>query len=327
MTTEANVLLASLTTFGVGGPADVLARPESPEEAAEVVSRAASEGQRLRILGAGSNVLVADEGVRGVVMMLSAGPFKSLSRAGRNVVHVGAGSRLARLVGALADWGLSGAEGLGGIPGTVGGALVMNAGTREGETGALVRQVWALSPAGDPLTLSGPECGFAYRSSDLAGRVLLGAELLLRPGRAAEVRERTDDLLAQRRRSQPRGVRTAGCVFKNPPGGSAGAILDELGCKGLARGEARVSEAHANFIEARQGATAADIRWLIEEMRRRAREARGVELETEIALWGFDDDADERTDGGTDREVESVPGGAADGDAAHADGTEEQVDE
>jgi UDP-N-acetylmuramate dehydrogenase len=222
-------------------------------------------------------------------MLLSAGPFKSLSRAGRNVVHVGAGSRLARLVGALADWGLSGAEGLSGIPGTVGGALVMNAGTREGETGPLVRQVWALSPAGDPLTLSGPECGFAYRSSGLGGRVLLGAELLLGPARAAEVRERTDQLLARRRESQPRGPRTAGCVFKNPPGKSAGALLDKLGCKGLSRGEARVSEVHANFIEARQGATAADIRWLVEEMRRRAREERGVELETEIEMWGFDD--------------------------------------
>ena len=96
-------------------------------------------------------------------------------------------------------------------------------------------------------------------------------------------------LLARRRESQPRGARTAGCVFKNPAGGSAGQILDELGCKGLSRGGARVSEVHANFIGARQGATAADIRWLVEEMRRRAREERGIELETEIELWGFAD--------------------------------------
>jgi len=287
---EAQVSLASLTTFGVGGPADVLAQPESPEEAAEVVRRAASEGERLRILGAGSNVLVSDTGVRGTVMLLSAAPFKSLSRAGSDVVHVGGGARLSRLVGALADWGLSGAEALGGIPGTVGGALVMNAGTRNGETGPLVRRVWALSFEGETLTLSGPECGFAYRSSGLGGHVVLGAELLLSRGNPSEIRERTEGLLARRRESQPRGARTAGCIFKNPPGRSAGAILDELGCKGLSHGEARVSEVHANFIEARKGAAAANIMWLVDEMRRRVREDRGIELETEIELWGFEDD-------------------------------------
>lgn len=321
MPLDRDVPLGPLTTFGVGGPADVLARPESPEEAAEIVSRAASRGERLRILGAGSNVLVADGGVRGTVMILSAGPFKALTRAEKNVVHVGGGARLARLVGALADWGLAGAEGLGGIPGTVGGALVMNAGTREGETGPLVRQVWALSPAGDPLTLSGPECGFAYRSSDLLGLVILGAELLLAPGRAAEVRERTDKLLAQRRRSQPRGVRTAGCVFKNPPGDSAGAFLDAAACKGLARGAARVSEVHANFIEAQKGATAVDIMWLVGEMRRRVREARGIELETEIELWGFDGIADRNMDGDVADEARSA------NEADEANEAEEQPDE
>lgn len=288
---KANVPLASFTTYGVGGPAQFLARPETPEEAAEVVRRAAGEGGRLRILGAGSNVLVADSGVGGTVMILSAEPFKSLSRVGSDVVHVGAGSRLARLVAALADWGLTGAEALAGIPGTVGGALVMNAGTREGETGPLVRQVWALSPEGEAQTLTGPECGFAYRSSALGGRVVLGAELLLSRAPPDEVREFTDKLLARRGESQPRGARTAGCVFRNPPGASAGGILDELGCKGLARGGARVSEVHSNFIEAQRGATAADIKWLLDEMRRRVREERGVELETEIELWGFDDDA------------------------------------
>jgi UDP-N-acetylmuramate dehydrogenase len=290
---EPDVPLASLTTFGVGGPADVLARPESPEEAGEVVRRAAGEGSGLRILGAGSNVLVADEGVRGTVMLLSAAPFRSLSRSEGDMVHVGAGSRLARLVGALADWGLSGAEALGGIPGTVGGALVMNAGTREGEVGPLVRQVWALSAEGEPQTLSGTECGFAYRSSGLGGRVILGAELLLSRGSEAEVRQRTDELLTRRKESQPRGARTAGCVFKNPPNQSAGEILDALGCKGLSRGDARVSEAHANFIEARTGATAADIKWLIDEMRRRVVDERSIELETEIELWGFDEKGDD----------------------------------
>ncbi len=291
MPSESEVPLASLTTFGVGGPAELLARPGTPEEAAEVVRVAAAEGKRLRILGAGSNVLVADSGVRGVVMMLSAEPFKSLSRVGSDVVHVGAGSRLSRLVGALADWGLSGAEALSGIPGTVGGALVMNAGTLEGEIGPVVKKAWTLSPDGEPETLSGPECGFAYRSSALGGQVILGAEFMLSRGRPAEIRERTDRLLLKRRESQPRGTRTAGCVFKNPLGESAGGILDELGCKGLSRGGARVSEVHANFIEARNEATATDIKWLIDEMRSRARDARGLELKLEVKLWGFEQEA------------------------------------
>jgi len=287
---ERDVPLGPLTTFGVGGPADAIARPGSPEEAAEVVRRAAGEGERLRILGAGSNILVSDEGVRGTVMLLSAAPFKSLSRAGGDVVHVGGGARLSRLVNALADWGLSGAEALGGIPGTVGGALVMNAGTREGEIGPLVRKVWTVSPDGEPMALSGPECGFAYRSSGLGGQVVLGAELLLSRGNPPEIRERTEGLLGRRRETQPRGARTAGCVFKNPPGESAGRLLEEAGCKGLTRGEARVSGVHANFIEARKGTRAADIAWLVEEMRRRVQEERGIELDTEIELWGFDHD-------------------------------------
>jgi UDP-N-acetylmuramate dehydrogenase len=302
--TEREALLAPFTTFGVGGPAEELARPRTPEEAASLVARARKDGRPLRVLGAGSNVLVSDAGVRGMVLFLTGPPFKYLARTGPEVAQVGAGGRLSRLVAACADWGLTGAEGLAGIPGTVGGALCMNAGTRaegqapstvlpaltgvEGEIGALVKRVWTLGWGGAPETLTAADCEFGYRSSALAGRIVLGAELELSRAEPLEVRTRMDALLARRRETQPRGVRTAGSVFRNPEGESAGRILDELGCKGLAQGGARVSPVHANFIEAGKGATASDIVWLIDEMCHRALEGRGVRLETEIELWGFE---------------------------------------
>ena len=241
----------------------------------------------LRVLGAGSNVLVADEGVRGMVVRLAAPPFKDLARVGEEIVHCGGGSRLSRVVNALADWGLTGAEGLAGIPGTVGGALVMNAGTSAGEIGPLVRKVWALEPDGTTVALAPSDCRFDYRSSALAGKLILGAELVLSSGDAPAIRARLDELDAKRRASHPHGVRTAGCVFKNPPGERAGVLLDEAGLKGSTKGGARVSPVHANFIEAEPGARAADVTALIDEMRRRVREERGIELELELELWGF----------------------------------------
>ena len=287
--TEHEALLAPFTTFKVGGPAEELARPRTPEEAATLVARARKDGRPLRVLGAGSNVLVSDAGVRGMVLFLAEPPFKYLARTGPEVAQVGAGGRLSRLVGAFADWGLTGAEGLAGIPGTVGGALCMNAGTRESEIGPLVRRVWTLGWGGAPETLSAADCEFGYRSSALAGRIVLGAELELPRGEPDEIRKRMEALIARRTETQPRGVRTAGSVFRNPEGESAGRILDELGCKGLAHGGARVSPVHANFIEAGKGARASDIVWLIDEMCHRAIEGRGVRLETEIELWGFED--------------------------------------
>ena len=280
--------LGAFTTFGIGGPAEILAHPRTPEDLAALVKRAHETGTPVRVLGAGSNVLVADEGVRGMVVSLTGPRFKDLTRVGDELVHCGGGARLARVVSALADWGLSGAEGLAGIPGTVGGALVMNAGTGDGEIGPLVRQVWALDPDGTEIRLTGGECRFEYRSSTLGGKLILGAELLLSSGDAARVRAKIDGLKARRRGSQPSGVRTAGCVFRNPPGERAGKLLDEAGLKGFTKGGARVSPVHANFIEAEDGARAADVKALIDEMRRRVRGEYGIELELELDLWGFD---------------------------------------
>jgi UDP-N-acetylmuramate dehydrogenase len=285
---EPEVSLAPLTWYGVGGPAEVLARPLTPEEAAELVRRACAEGAPVRVLGAGSNLLVADRGVRGLVLVLSSPPFTHLARVADDVVHAGAGCRLRRLVESAADWGLGGLEGLAGVPGTVGGALVSNAGTSEGEIGPAVSKVWALEPDGGRAELSATDCRFGYRSSALRGTAILGAELALRRAGPAEIFARMDSLAARRKASQPEGRRTAGCVFRNPAGVPAGRLLDELGLKGFAAGGARVSEVHANFIETAEGATAADVVAVIRECRRRAMDARGVALELEIATWGFE---------------------------------------
>ena len=160
-----------------------------------------------------------------------------------------------------------------------------------------------LEPDGTEAILTAGDCRFEYRTSALRGRLILGAELLLSNGNSGDVRSRLVELQAKRRRSQPLGARTAGCVFKNPPGERAGKLLDEAGLKGFTKGGARVSPVHANFIQAEPGACAADVKFLIDEMRRRVREARGIELEMELELWGFDEcapSASERRSGHAD---------------------------
>lgn len=287
---ERNSPLGPLTWFAVGGPAEILARPRTPEELAALVKRARGDNMPFRVLGAGSNVLVADQGVKGVVAVLSAPPFKTLARVGPATVQVGAGARLSRVVSAAEDWALSGMEGLAGIPGTLGGAVRMNSGTPAGEIGPLVKLVWVLDEQGRTEALPGTSCGFGYRSSELGGKVILGAELELTPGVPAEIARKVKELLAYRAEHQPpASSRHAGCIFKNPPGVAAGKLLEELGLKGFCIGGARVSEVHANFIEADDTAKAADIKAVIDEMRRRAREEKGVELELQLELWGFDE--------------------------------------
>ena len=283
------VPLGPLTWFKIGGLADLLARPRTPDELADLLKRSNDEGVPVRVIGGGSNVLVADTGFRGTVVALTAPPFKSLARTGDDAVQCGAGGKLGRLANALADWGLKGGEGLAGIPGTVGGALRTNSGTSAGEIGSIVKRVWALDRDGSPVTLSGPECEFGYRQSALGDLVILGAELLTSHGDVSRIRAAMKELRDHRAKTQPKGVRSAGCVFKNPEGTSAGKLLDELGVKEMRKGEARVSPMHANFIEAGPGAKAADVVWLIDEMKRVAFEQRGVTLELQLELWGFDD--------------------------------------
>jgi UDP-N-acetylmuramate dehydrogenase len=277
--------LGKATTFGIGGPAQMLARPRSAAELGRLLAEAGAEGLRVRMLGGGSNLLVADEGVKGLVVRLSGKAFAALEQRPGGLV-AGAGTPLARLVREAAAAGLSGVESLAGIPGTVGGALIMNAGGKYGCIGDLVEEVQALSPDGKPVSFTRQECGFGYRTSKLRGLVLTGCRLALTADEPKAVGERARRVLAEKRRSQPLRIPSAGCVFKNPAGGApAGQLIEELGFKGRRVGGAMVSELHANYIVNVGGARCSEVLELIDAIREAAAKARGVELELEIEIW------------------------------------------
>jgi UDP-N-acetylmuramate dehydrogenase len=264
--------LASYTTMKVGGPADFFIEPRTPEDLAAAFRAARECDVPVRLLGSGANLLIRDEGVRGAVVRLT-----HLNR--RDGLHVQAGYNFAKLVKETAAEGLSGLECLAGIPAQVGGAIRMNAGGRHGETAAAVAYVDVMTPVGEIRRLTRDQVGFRYRGTSLGDAVVLAAGFDLHP--AGGIRERYEDVLNQKKSSQPLGTHNAGCMFKNPPGGHAGRIIDECGLKGLRVGSAHVSERHANFIENDGGATAADILKLVELIQRRA----PVPLELEVLVW------------------------------------------
>ena len=277
--------LGKATTFGIGGPAEMLARPRSVEELGRLLAAAAAGGLEVRILGGGSNLLVADEGVKGLVVRLAGKAFASVEQLPGGM-SVGAGVPLARLVREAASAGLSGVESLAGIPGSVGGALIMNAGGKYGCIGDVVEEVRALGRDGRIVRLRREGCGFGYRSSRLRETIVTGCRLALTPDQPAAVAERTRGVRAEKRRSQPLGQPSAGCVFKNPgPELPAGRLIDELGFKGRRVGRAMVSELHANYIVNAGGARCGEVLELIDAIREAASRAKGVELELEVELW------------------------------------------
>jgi UDP-N-acetylmuramate dehydrogenase len=265
--------LAPFTTMKVGGPAEFFAEPRTPDDLASLYSAARECDLPVRILGSGANLLVRDEGVRGVVIRLT--HFNH-----RDGLHVEAGYNFARLVKETAAEGLAGLECLAGIPASVGGAIRMNAGGRHGETGCAVKYVDVMTPEGDLCRLSKADVGFRYRGTALGAAVVVAAGFDLIPG-GAGLRERYEEVLTLKKNSQPLGTHNAGCMFKNPPGGHAGRIIDECGLKGMRVGNAHVSERHANFIENDGGATASDILRLVELVQSKA----PVPLELEVLVW------------------------------------------
>jgi UDP-N-acetylmuramate dehydrogenase len=267
-----NEPLAPYTTFKIGGPADALVEPRDEDDLAAVFREARGAGLPVHVLGGGANLLVRDEGVRGAVVRLSGFNRRSGDR-------VGAGCGLPRIVKETVNEGLAGLEGLAGVPGTVGGAVRMNAGGRHGEIGSAVRSVDVMTPEGTFRRVPRAEAGFRYRGNGLGGNVVVAAEFDLRPDPAA--RERYDAVLARKKEVQPLNRPSAGCTFKNPPGGHAGQIIDGCGLKGTRVGGARVSDRHANFIVNEGGATASDVFRLIEIIRNRA----PVPLELEVEVW------------------------------------------
>ena len=282
------VPLSRHTTYRVGGPAEYFCVPAGGDEAAFIYREALRGGVPLTVIGWGSNVIAPDEGICGLVMCTrrdrAAARFLSGGR-----VFAEAGADLMTLARAAAARGLGGMEAIAGIPGTLGGAVVMNAGTRECDTAGVLVSVAAFTPAGRRRTLRRDEAGFGYRRSIFqeSGWLVLGAELRLRSGKPAELRRQLGAIAAERREKFPLDVPNAGSVFKRPAGDYAGRLIEAAGCKGLRVGGAAVSRRHANFIVNTGGATAADITALIAELRRRVFEQSGVWLELEqIPLAG-----------------------------------------
>ena len=281
--------LAWHTSFKLGGPAEVFAMPRTHDEAARAIARAKEVEATVRILGGGTNVLVGDNGLSGLVLNLGRDAFKSIKVRG-NKMLVGAGASLASLVSAATDSSLSGVEGLVGIPGTLGGALVMNAGGNTGSIGEVVEAVHILDENLKRQTLRGKEIEWAYRSSGLEKHsLILGCEVKLEKGELDKISDTMADILEKKRTSQPYALPSAGCVFRNPDDGlSAGALVEELGLKGTLSGGAQVSEEHANFIVNLNGAKSDDIRTLIETIKTRVKEEKGIDLELEIRIWEDD---------------------------------------
>ncbi len=279
--------MAAHTTFRIGGPAAVLLRPESVRGAQAALRLCRNRGLRPFFLGNGSNLLAPDGGYDGVV--LDTGGLNGLAAPERDGIYAGSGVLLPRLAQFAAQQGLSGLEWAGGIPGSVGGAVRMNAGAYGGEVAQAVERVDYLDEAGKAGTLTGAGCGFAYRHSVFCGRpwLITGAFFRLTPGDPEEIRARMGELNRRRRERQPLEYPSAGSAFKRPPplDGEpryAAALIDACGLKGLRVGDAQVSEKHAGFIVNRGQATCGDVLALMDEVRRRVLAQTGVELEPEV---------------------------------------------
>jgi UDP-N-acetylenolpyruvoylglucosamine reductase len=272
------------TTFRIGGPAEWAARPRTAAEAGALLAAARGEGIPVRCVGMGSNLLVSDEGVDGLVLLMRG--LDSLSFDG-DLVVAGAGVTNTRMIIAARERGLGGLECLVGYPGTLGGAVRMNAGGAPGYVAARVEWVRGIDGSGGVVMRPAAECGFRYRGSDLSDVVV--TEVALRLPRFAD-REGyvvgCEEINRRKKATQPMSLPSAGCAWKNPPGDAAGRLVDAAGLKGLRVGGAEVSPVHANFIVNRGGATCADVLDLMAEVRRRVHDASGVLLEREVIHWG-----------------------------------------
>ena len=268
----------------IGGPAQYFIQPRNAEELAEVV-RCCHEGQiPIHILGGGSNLLVRDEGVSGVVVRLSADEFSRIEIDGSQV-HAGAGALLSTLITQSVKAGLAGIDTLVGIPGTVGGALHGNAGGRSGDIGQHVHSARVLTAAGEFHTRTEDELSFAYRQSSLTELTILSAVFDLHPDDPNEITRRMRKLWIMKKATQPLTFQSAGCIFKNPRGMSAGLLIDQAGLKGTRVGNAEISDRHANFIIAHENACSQDVLRLIDLARSKVSEQFGVDLELEIKIW------------------------------------------
>jgi UDP-N-acetylmuramate dehydrogenase len=279
------------TTLRIGGPADALVQPGSIDELCAVVRACALRRIPVIAVGAGSNLLVRDGGVRGVV--LGTRRLRGLARLGDTGVHVEAGLSTGKLLHAATTWELGGLEFLGGVPGSVGGGMRMNAGTYLGEFKDVTSEVTTVRSAGpgagEVITRPAAACGFAYRHSDIpADEIVVSARLALRPRPRAEIEADVASLRARRKEREPKKVSNAGSIFKNPPGDYAGRLIEACGLKGTRVGDAECSPAHANWLVNTGSASARDLLALAELCRTRVQETHGIQLEMEVKVIGDD---------------------------------------
>ena len=279
-----NAPLAGITWFRVGGPAEVMFRPADREDLAQFIAGLPIDVP-VTVIGVASNLLVRDGGVPGVVIRLGRG-FAEIE-AGPDCVYAGAAALDVNVARTAAEAGLAGLEFLSGIPGTVGGALRMNAGAYGRELVDVLISAEALDSQGKPHRLEKKALGLSYRHCDVPEDwIFLGADLAVEVGEPAEIRARLTEIQAARESSQPIRARTGGSTFANPPGAKAWKLIERAGCRGLRVGGAMVSEKHANFLINSGNATAADIEALGENVRRRVHETSGIELRWEIRRIG-----------------------------------------
>lgn len=272
------------TSFRIGGPADLLFTPAGQEELGAFLRSAAGKAPYM-IIGNGSNLLVSDKGIRGAAVWIGRG-FRQLERRGSKIT-AGAGLSLPWLVDQCRAMGLSGLEWAAGIPGSLGGALVMNAGAYGGQMSDAVEAVYGMLPSGRGLELKPTEIGFSYRHASYPkGFVITGCRLRLAAGRPSSIKRLMDKWLGMRRRNQPLSLPSAGCIFKNPKGDSARRLIGVAGMRGARAGGAQVSRKHANFIVNYGGARAADVRRLMERVRLAVARECGVDLEPEVKMIG-----------------------------------------
>src|SRR5690348_7753740 len=275
--------LDAFTSFKIGGPADVLVVPADVEDVSRLVVQTQAAGIPLFVVG-GTNLLIRDGGIRGIVVSLS--KLRAISEEPGAVVYAEGGVGMPTLIGYAIRRSLAGLEWAAGIPGTAGGCLVMNAGTRLGEMKDSVKGVRLVNMKGDVMDLPAASIPFEYRRARLPKGIVVGVWLQLRQGIRAEIEKVVKDYLHYRRDTQPLTMPSAGCVFKNPPNDSAGRLLEATGLKGLRVGDAEVSTKHGNFIINRGHATAADVIGLIEIVRRTIKHKAGVRLDLELKIVG-----------------------------------------
>lgn len=283
--------MKNYTSFKIGGPADIMVFPQDLQDLANLLHIADEENVSLFILGKGTNILVKDGGIRGIVVNLQRFDkimIESEDENGEAVVFAEAGVSLSRLLNFTASHGLTGLEFAAGIPGSVGGAVFMNAGSFNGEIKDVIRQVRMMDLKGNVIEIDREDIRFGYRTARLPKGIILGGSFALHKNNSKKIKDKITALIGSRKEKQPVGARSAGSVFKNPAKGFAGAMIESVGLKGYRIGDAEVSEKHANFIVNKGRAVAKDVIKLIKKVREKVRREKGVGLQLEIKIIGKD---------------------------------------